>query len=175
LSLQANRKPKLTFIIFAVIAAVFFAASAFAADKAPDPNKMTLSYGDQKKGEVDMRTNASGGTDAAVEEVVSMLGLGRTRGGTQGVTVTYKRKKLEMWNNSNVVRVSGSIISLPAPLAYESGHWWADANTTASIMDKLFQAAGENGGVKLTSNRPKVAETVSQDQPVHRWRHRRRW
>jgi hypothetical protein len=175
LSLQANNRSKITAVILAAMVSLIIAAAALAADSAPDPNKLTLSYGDQKKGEVAMRVNASGGTDAAVEEVTQMLGFGSPRGGLQGITVTYKRKKLEMWNNSNVVRVNGSIVSLPAPLAYDSGHWWADANTTSFIMDKLFQAAGGSAGVKLTSNKKPTVEAVSQDQPVHRWRHRRRW
>lgn len=108
---------------------------------------LSLWYGDIKKGDISVRTNALKGRDVAIEEVITALGLART-GNLQGVVVVIDGKKLEFWNNSSVVRLNGAIISLPDPIAVQDGHWWADSKSMITILDRFYSEIGKKPGMR---------------------------
>lgn len=124
--------------------ALFIAAMAAGAACAEN---LSLWYGDIKKGDISARTNALKGKDVAIEEVISALGLARS-GNLQGIVVVIDGKKMEFWNNSSVVRVNGSIISLPYPIEVKDGHWWADSKTMVTVLDQFYSNIGRKPGMR---------------------------
>ena len=125
LLLQANKK-RVGILILAFMLVFTFASLAFA-------DTLSLWYGETKKGDISSRKNSLGGTDVAIEEVISSLGLARTAN-LQAIVVLLDGKKMEFWNASSVVRVNGAIISLPSPISVEDEHWWADAKSLVQII-----------------------------------------
>lgn len=137
--LRVNKK------ISAILAiALFIAALAAGAACA---ESLSLWYGDIKKGDISARTNSLKGKDVAIEEVISALGLVRS-GNLQGIVVVIDGKKMEFWNNSSVVRVNGSIISLPYPIEVKDGHWWADSKTMITVLDQFYTNIGRKPGMR---------------------------
>ena len=126
---------------------------------------LSLWYGDIKKGDISVRTNALKGKDVAIEEVITALGLART-GNLQGVVVVIDGKKLEFWNNSSVVRLNGAIISLPDPIAVQDGHWWADSKSMITILDRFYTEIGKNPGMRWSEpdQIPPKAEQVEKEK-----------
>ena len=126
---------------------------------------LSLWYGDIKKGDIAVRTNALKGKDVAIEEVITALGLART-GNLQGVVVVIDGKKLEFWNNSSVVRLNGAIISLPDPIAVQDGHWWADSKSMITILDRFYTEIGKNPGMRWSEpdQIPPKAEQVEKEK-----------
>jgi N-acetylmuramoyl-L-alanine amidase len=148
------------FIALAVSAIIATAASA---------GTMAVYYGGVKKGDVPARENSQGGKDIAVDEAVSALGLART-GNSQGIVVVMSGKKMEFWNNSGIVRVSGTIVSLPAPVSTEGGHWWIDTRSAKKVFDQFYYSLGRRNGVSFMegSAEPpaaKAAEPVKKQEP----------
>jgi len=157
LLLQVNKKA-LRILSFALLFIFITALSASA-------ETLSLWYGDIKKGDISVRTNALKGKDVAIEEVITALGLART-GNLQGVVVVIDGKKLEFWNNSSVVRLNGSIISLPDPIAVQDGHWWADSKSMITILDRFYTEIGKKPGMRwLEPNQtPLKAELVEKEK-----------
>jgi len=124
----------------ALVISLLFAAAAFA-------DVLSLWNGDIKKGDITSRKNEHGGTDVAIEEVISALGLARSSV-QQGIVVVYDGKKMEFWNNSCVVRVNGSIISLPNPVSVEGEHWWADSKAMLTVLGTFYKAIGKDGAIR---------------------------
>lgn len=157
---QANKK-KAAVLIIALIVVAAFASLAFA-------DTLSLWYGETKKGDIASRKNSLGGTDVAIEEVISSLGLARTAN-LQAIVVLLDGKKMEFWNASSVVRVNGAIISLPAPISVEGEHWWADAKSVAQIIDQYYTAIGKKPGMTWgaagTPIMQKPAEVKPQTKP----------
>jgi len=153
LSLRVNRKKISVISLFALIA-LFFIADASSAET------LSLWYGEIKKGDISARVNPIKGTDVAIEEIISSLGFART-GNMQGIVVVFDNKKLEFWNNSSVVRVSGSIVSLPNPVIVEGDHWWADSKSMVAILDQFYRSIGKKSGMRLLPSDETPPETVS--------------
>ena len=107
---------------------------------------MPLYYGEIKKGDISSRKNQLGGTDVAIEEVVSALGLART-GSQQAIVVMLDGKKMEFWSGSSAVRSAGTLVSLPSPIYIDGGHWWADSKSMAGIIDQFYSAIGKRTGM----------------------------
>lgn len=142
LSLLVNRK-KTLIMVLSVIMLVFIVTAASA-------ETLSLWCGDIKKGDITARKNSLNGMDVAIDEIISSLGLART-GNMQGIVVVFENKKMEFWNNSSVVRVSGSIVSLPNPVVAEGDHWWADSKSMAIILDQFYKSIGKKNGMKFIS------------------------
>lgn len=159
LSLQADKKI-LKVLLFAV--AVLFVMTA-----AASAESLSLWYGDIKKGDIASRKNEHGGTDVAVEEVVSALGLARSSV-REGIVVVYGGKKMEFWNNSGIVRVNGAIVSLPNPVLLEGEHWWADSKSVITVLDQFYAAIGRKGsGMRWAApdEAPPAAEEKTATKP----------
>lgn len=165
---QVNKK-KAAVLILALMAVAVFASLAFA-------ETLSLWYGETKKGDISARKNSLGGTDVAIEEVISSLGLARTAN-LQAIVVLLDGKKIEFWNASSVVRVNGAIISLPAPISVEGEHWWADAKSLAQIIDQYYIAIGKKPGMtwgvagppverKAAEAKPEIKTTVKKESPT---------
>ena len=156
--LPVNKKIR-GILALALLFVAFAAASACA-------DTLSLWYGDIKKGDISARTNALKGRDVAIEEVISALGLSRT-GNLQGIVVVIDGKKMEFWNNSSVVRVNGSIISLPDPIEVKDGHWWADSKTMVTILDQFYSNIGKKPGMRWSApgeTPPQAGESIK-DEP----------
>lgn len=158
---QGNKK--IIKILLLVSAALFLTVSAAFADT------LALMYGDVKKGDISARKNSLKGTDVAIEEVVSSLGLART-GNLQGIVVVLDGKKMEFWSNSSVVRVAGTIVSLPSPIEVEGDHWWADSRSMLTILDQFYLSIGKKAGMSWSSEKAapvaaKAEEDKKEKQP----------
>lgn len=156
--LRVNKK--ISAIMSVALLLVALAAASACADT------LSLWYGDIKKGDISARTNALKGRDVAIEEVISALGLSRT-GNLQGIVVVIGGKKMEFWNNSSVVRVNGSIISLPDPIEVKDGHWWADSKTMVTILDQFYVSIGKKPGMRWSTpgeTPPQTGDSVK-DEP----------
>ncbi len=127
-------------LAIALLIAVIAAGSAYA-------DTLSLWYRDIRKGDISARDNSLKSKDVAVEEIISALGLART-GNLQGIVVVISGKKMEFWNNSSVVRVNGSIISLPYPIEVKDGHWWADSKSMVTILDQFYVNIGREPGMR---------------------------
>ncbi|MDO5562877.1 MAG: N-acetylmuramoyl-L-alanine amidase [Synergistaceae bacterium] len=135
--MQGNKK--WICLMLAAAAIMIFAAVAIA-------DTLPLYYGEVKKGDVTSRKNPSGGTDVAIEEVISSLGLART-GNQQAIVVMLDGKKMEFWSGSSAVRSAGALVSLPSPIYTDGGHWWADSKSMASILDQFYTSIGKKPGM----------------------------
>lgn len=137
---QANSK--FCRVIFTALAALLLLSCCAFADTTP------IYYGEVKKGDVQTRRGAQGGTEIAIEEAITALGFARSSN-IQSVVVTFSGKKMEFWNNSPVVRVNGVIISYPNPVVFENEHWWGDAKYTLQALNQFSSAIGRHSGVTL--------------------------
>jgi len=128
--------------LFISLAAVILIATAASA------GTIAVYYGGIKKGDVPARANSQGGKDIAVDEAVSALGLARS-GNSQGIVVVMDGRKMEFWNNSGIVRVSGTIVSLPVPVSTADGHWWIDTRSAKKVFDQFYYSIGRRNGVSF--------------------------
>ena len=156
LLLQANKK-RVGILILAFMLVFTFASLAFA-------DTLSLWYGETKKGDISSRKNSLGGTDVAIEEVISSLGLARTAN-LQAIVVLLDGKKMEFWNASSVVRVNGAIISLPSPISVEDEHWWADAKSLVQIIDQYYVSIGKKPGMTWGAAGSPVVQKTAEVKP----------
>ncbi len=160
LSLQVNKKLSgIMAIVFVLLLLVSTTASA---------ETLSLWYGEIKKGDISARQNSLKGMDVAIEEIISSLGLART-GNLQGIIVVLDNKKMEFWNNSSVVRVSGAIVSLPSPITVEGEHWWADSKSMVIILDQFYSSIGKKTGMRLLppdETPPAAPQTLKEENKV---------
>ena len=129
-------------IILTALAALLLLSCCAFAETTP------IYYGEVRKGEIQTRRGAHGGTEMAIEEAITALGFARSSN-TQGVVVTFSGKKMEFWNNSPVARVNGVIISYPNPVVFENDHWWGDAKYTLQALNQFNAAIGRHNEVTL--------------------------
>ncbi len=131
--LRANKK-LLKLAIFSLLILTLTVVSAFA-------ETTQLYYGEIKKGDITSRKNSYGGTDVAIEEVMTSLGLARSSN-PQAIVVVFAGKKMEFWSGATVVRSSGALVSLPAPIGIEGAHWWIDSKSMLHILNEFYISIG---------------------------------
>lgn len=154
LLLQANKK-LFRLIVFSLFILIVSTVSASAETK-------QLYHGDLKKGDISSRKNAHGGTDVAIEEVMSALGLARSAN-PQAIVVLFDGKKMEFWSGATVVRSAGALVSLPSPITIEGKHWWVDSNSMLHILNQFYVSIGKKG--EISWDKPFVATSTLEKEP----------
>jgi len=125
-----------------------------------------------KKGSITAR-EMSGRTDIAADELITLLGY-RSNGDAQGITVRNNGKKLELWNNSDVVRVCGNMVMLASPVTFADGHWWIEKMVAADVFNQYNAAVGEgvfnfaNHSITGSVQTTQKIQSVPAIQPVQR-------
>ncbi len=134
LSLRVINKAARLAVLLLALCAVFVASSACAADT------LSLWNGEVKKGDILVRKNGAV-QQTAFDQVASALGLlSKEAPGT--FAITLDGKKIEIWNASNVVRASGTIISSPVPISAADGHWWVESAAVTQALNLFFASLG---------------------------------
>lgn len=155
--LRVNRKKTAAVAIAALLAVMAAAVSASAG--------LSLWDGGEKKGDVASRTGASNRTEIAAEQALSAMNVQVHVSGLS-ITASLNKKKLEMWGNSDIVRINGTVYTAPAPLVSESGHWWVDSEFMLDTMTRFLVSAAERPQLRLVSDKP--TSVTSTDKKVIR-------
>jgi len=121
-----------------------------------------------KKGSVTAR-EMSGRTEIAADELISVLGY-QNSGDAQSVVVSNSDKKLELWNNSDVARICGSMAMLSSPVTFADGHWWIEKKSAANVFNQYNAATGQAvfnfAGEYITGSSPSVQKIQAAPKTV---------
>jgi N-acetylmuramoyl-L-alanine amidase len=135
------RENRLTALLISILFLLLCCAACASAD-----DKLSLWYGEIKKGDITTRVNSSGVQEAAVDEIASALGLMRS-GEVKGLVFTLDGKKIEFWDGASAARVNGGIIPLASEVSISGGAWWADARASLSAFDRFYASIGKTQGL----------------------------
>lgn len=95
-----------------------------------------------KKGSVTAR-EVSGRTEIAADELITLLGY-QNNADAQGITARSNDKKIELWNNSDVVRVCGNMAMLASPVTFADGHWWIEKKAASDVFNQYNAVTGHS-------------------------------
>ena len=98
------------------------------------------------KGNVMVKSGATG-PRVAIDQALVLLGYSPSSGAKE-LVVNQGKNKLELWHGSTVARVTAQPIVFPTPVQNEDGHWWGEASSTLSLLDRFLLATGAPSPVK---------------------------
>lgn len=92
------------------------------------------------KGNVMVKLGATG-PRVAIDQALILLGYSPSSSPKE-LVVNQGKHKLELWHGSAVGRVTTQPVVFPSPVQREDGHWWGEASSTLSLLDRFLVATG---------------------------------
>ncbi len=149
-----NKSKLVLKILFFVLCLTLAAGSCSAEDR-------SVYFAGTKKGTAVTRTVA-GKTETALDEAAKALGCESSEI-AQGICFVLNGRKAEIWDNSDIARIDGSMVACTSAVSFSDGHWWTAEKTAEKILSQLSFKAGRKGAVTFAgakiSKAPAAAES----------------